>query len=328
MRWATNLIPFGVCPDRFSPQGYRPAVGIAERIAMAAQVEGLNGVELHYPDMFEPVGLDGIRQALRVHGLECAVVSPAVSGAVWQKGALTNPDAELRRRALERVKEAMDAAAALNAKRINLWLGQDGFDYPFQTDYRSMWTHLADGIAECAAHNPQVQVCVEYKLKEPRAYIALGNVGKVLHLIHQVGLPNVGCLFDVGHALMARENLAESAVLLHEAGRLFHIHFNDTYGDWDWDLIAGSVHLVEFLELLWWLQQVGYEGWYSLDLFPQRENPVRACEQSISLVAGLARLAREMGQEGLFAAWRAADGGAAVQVARDALLGLRGAGEA
>ena len=44
--------------------------------------------------------------------------------------------------------------------------------------------------------------------------------------------------------------MAEAAVLLRTTGKkLFHIHFNDNYRSWDDDMIVGSVHLVEFVEL-------------------------------------------------------------------------------
>jgi xylose isomerase len=30
-------------------------------------------------------------------------------------------------------------------------------------------------------------------------------------------------------------------------------------------MIVGSLHFVEYLELLFWLREINYRGWYSMD---------------------------------------------------------------
>ncbi len=284
-KWSTNLIPFGPTADRFNPHGYRDDNDIETKIRKASQIEGLDGVELHYPDMFAERAPIAIREILSAHHLECSIVSPTLSGdRTWKNGSLSNPDPGIRRRAIERVQAAMDAAVVLKANRLNIWLGQDGFDYPFQVDYRVLWRNLSDSLRECASYNPQVRLCVEPKLKQPRTHSLLGTTAKVLLLLRDVDMDNVGCLFDTGHAFFAWENLAEQVVLLDQNDKLFHLHFNDNYGDWDWDMTVGTVHYFEFVELLYWLREIGYDGWYSLDQFPQREDPVRALSASIRTV--------------------------------------------
>jgi len=290
-KWSTNLIPFGPTSDRFCPAGYRSVISTPEKILRARQIEGLDGVELHYPTMFEEMNPTETKAFLDEVGLECSIVTPVMaSDPAWGLGSLSNPDVAIRRDAIQRVKDAMDASVDLGARQVNIWLGQDGFDYPFQVDYRASWRNLVEGISECANHNPDVRLCVEPKLKQPRTHSLLGTVSRVLLLIYDVGLDNVGCLFDTGHALLAYENLAEQVVLLQERGKLFHLHFNDNYGDWDWDMVVGSVHYFEFVEMLFWIGQMGYAGWYSLDQFPQHEDPVQALELSIRSVKQMERL--------------------------------------
>jgi xylose isomerase len=94
-------------------------------------------------------------------------------------------------------------------------------------------------------------------------------VGRVLLLIKD--LPNVGALIDWGHALQGGENVAESAALLAAHGKLDYIHLNDNYRTWDDDMMVGSIHLVEYLELAYWLRRVNYKGYLTLDIFPYRE---------------------------------------------------------
>ncbi len=47
-------------------------------------------------------------------------------------------------------------------------------------------------------------------------------------------------ILDIGHAILAYENAAESFALTRMFGdRLFLLHINDTRPDWDWDLNVG-----------------------------------------------------------------------------------------
>jgi sugar phosphate isomerase/epimerase len=82
--------------------------------------------------------------------------------------------------------------------------------------------------------------------------------------------------------------MAEAAVILSDYGRkLFHLHFNDNYRSWDDDMIVGAVHFAEFLELLFWLREVGYDGWYSMDQYPYREDGQAAIRSSVEFLRGL-----------------------------------------
>ena len=39
-------------------------------------------------------------------------------------------------------------------------------------------------------------------------------------------------------------------------------------------MMVGTVNLVEYLELAYWLKRVNYKGWLTLDIFPYREDGV------------------------------------------------------
>ena len=116
----------------------------------------------------------------------------------------------------------------------------------------------------------------------------------VREVAEETGLENVGVCIDVGHALYAYENVAESIVILQERGaKLFHMHFNDNYRYWDDDMIVGSVHLVEYIEMLFWLRETGYDGWYSMDQYPYREDGAGAIDASVQFLRSLEKLLDE-----------------------------------
>ncbi|RPJ30228.1 MAG: hypothetical protein EHM17_17080 [Verrucomicrobiaceae bacterium] len=97
---------------------------------------------------------------------------------------------------------------------------------------------------------------------------------------------------------MAYENTAESAALLQYFGnKLFYMHFNDNWRLWDDDMTVGSVHTIEMLELLYWLDRLAYTGWYALDIFPYRENGMQAAQESILWLQGLHKMIDRIGRE-------------------------------
>jgi hypothetical protein len=54
--------------------------------------------------------------------------------------------------------------------------------------------------------------------------------------------------------------------------------------------MAGSVHFWAMMEFLFTLDQIGYDGWLTLDLVLTRESPVDACAQSIISLKNYQRL--------------------------------------
>jgi sugar phosphate isomerase/epimerase len=148
-----------------------------------------------------------------------------------------------------------------------------------------------EGIRVVASEFPDLRFALEYKPKEPRTHSFQARAADTLLMAIETGLENVGVCIDVGHSLMAGENVAESAVLLqHHGEKLFHMHFNDNYRTWDDDMIVGSLHTVEYFELLFWLRESGYAGWYSMDQYPYREDGAAAVSESVAFLQSVEKL--------------------------------------
>ncbi|MEM2904119.1 MAG: sugar phosphate isomerase/epimerase family protein [Candidatus Bathyarchaeia archaeon] len=287
-KYSAGVWVFGSCPDRFVSRGYKDALSLEDRLKMLTEVWGIEGVEAQYPSDFSNVDIDRVKGLLQTYGLELSMVCIDIySDRKWRYGSLAAVDESVRQDAITVVKGGMDAAERLGAMQVNFWGGHDGFDYPFQADYGEAWRLLVEGLRECASYKPDVKLCIEYKMKEPRTHLYVDTAAKALLLANEVRRENVGVTLDTGHSLMAGENMAAAASLLGQAGKLFHLHFNDNYRDWDHDMIVGSVHLWEYLELLLWLKLLDYKGWYSLDMDPYREDPVYACSESFRTLDAL-----------------------------------------
>jgi len=313
------LPTFASCADRFCLSGYGGGGStMEEMLDLALEVGGLDGLELvgnwH-------VNNDNVRDVAKMfedRNLKICVLTPDLwTQAKWGRGSLAAPDAKTRQMGIDEVKKVMDWAAELDCPYINVWPGQDGFDYCFQADYIEAWKWLRDGLEACGNHNPNTKVLVEYKLKEPRTHCFVNSAAKVLLLLH--GLNKVGGLLDVGHSLAAQENVAEAAALLSSFGKLDYLHLNDNYRSWDDDMMVGSVHLVEYLELVYWLKRLNYQGWLTLDIFPYREDGVRAARQCKEWIEALFRAVDRVGMDAFAEVIKNADACEATNLVRQAI---------
>jgi len=293
--WKPSYDRYLLDDDRYKPTIY-------EMIHSAAAV-GLDGIEIIHPQQVDSKNVKEIAKALNDSNLVTSAVAVSVSSKKqYRGGSLTSDDPATRREVMDTIKNGMDIAAQLDVNLVNVWLGRDGFDYPFQIDYSEAWERLVEGFKEIGTHRPDIRVAIVYKTKEPRKWLLLSTAAKTVNLAEEVGLPNIGALIDFGHTLVSNESPAESVALLARKKRLFHTHLNDNTGAWDDDMAFGSIHFLESLEFLYWLDRVGYDGWLSFDPHPQLEDPSRMIEENLRYTQGMIKVMERIGKDAIEAA--------------------------
>jgi len=283
VKFSTGLITFGNQTDRFCGSGYKEDREIKEMFKAASKVKELSGLELVGAQVKKSDDVKLIKKLKDDYGFEIVgITAELFSDPAWGRGSFSSGDPAIRKKAVDEVKKCMDIVKELNGDIVNIWPGQDGYDYIFQSDYIRSWEYIIEGIRECAKYRQDVKLSIEYKPKEPRTHSFIGTIGKTISLLDRINKKNTGVTIDVGHALYAYENIAESVSLCKLHGKeLFLLHLNDNYRYWDDDMMVGSVHILEYIELIYWLMKTEYNGWYSLDIFPYRENGIRSAEESI-----------------------------------------------
>lgn len=272
----------GNTKDRFC-NGYKRNPTSAEMLTQAAGIPHVKGIELVGTWDISRENVSEMKLALTDLGLACVSIIPDLFGDPdYRMGSYCNSDKRIRRKAFDYSRQMCDIACELGCVIINLWPGQDGYDYLLTADYESQREWMCEAVRDLATAYPGLKLSLEYKPKEPRTHSLLARMADTLLMSQEVGLPNVGVTIDTGHAFVGGEVVGESIVLARRAGnRLFHMHFNDNYGSWDDDMIVGSVHSVCFLETLYWLDRCAYNGWFSMDQYPYREDAVGAISESI-----------------------------------------------
>ena len=288
-KYSVILGNLGNTNDRFLSTGYKDQAPKEEMIRQAATIEGVGGVELVGTWDITPENADEMGAILQKHELSCVSIIPDLFGQKrWGNGSLSAKDPSIRSQAIDATREAAETARKIGCPMLNIWPGQDGYDYSLQADFRAERRWFTEGVRTVAEEYPDISFALEYKPKEPRTHSYLARAADTLLVAEDTQLDNVGVCIDVGHALYAYENVAESIVILQERGKkLFHMHFNDNYRYWDDDMIVGSVHLVEYIEMLFWLRETGYDGWYSMDQYPYREDGAGAIDASVQFLRGL-----------------------------------------
>lgn len=316
--FSAGLWVFAQSEEKFG--GYNRTLTAREQIAAAASVPGLKGLELISPLHVSVENATEVKGWLEDAGLQAIAVNPYIwTEPQWQRGALTSPDPKVRQQAVDRGKEAIEIGHILGCSKMCLWPGEDGYDYPFQTDYRHLWERTADGVRRIAEYDPGTRVGIEYKPVEPRMHQLVSSAAKAALLGAELGLANVGAYLDFGHSVISKETPAESVALLSRHHRLVGVHANDNYGLGDDDLMVGTVHVWSTLEFLLALEEADYDGWISLDIVPRRESPVKASAQSIRTLNNLLSLLDRLDRGALRAAQAEMDAVAAQNLIQELL---------
>ena len=279
-----HLWCLGTYAERYVPGGYFEDMSLEEKLEIFSKIEGLTGLVIFYPADPLPSDPDKLLKLIGNYGLTASVMEPEVwSDRKWRDGAFSTTDVKIRKEAVKRLKESIDFGKELKTDSVLLWPAHDGFDYPFQSDYRDSWKYLVETVREIGEYDRSVRIAIEAKSKDPRQKQLISDTGKAMAFINDVGLENVGCALDVGHALMAGENLAESLMLMDLHKRLFQIHLNDNYKDADPDMVLGTVNFWEILEFFYFLNKTDYNSWSTIDIIASRDNRVKTLELAVAM---------------------------------------------
>jgi len=268
----------GELRDRFT--SYQPSRDITEKFRLASNIKNLTGLELIYPQDFNDLEL--VKKLLSDYNFEVSAINLNIKGeSKWRYGAFTAVNEETRKEAIKYLKRGMEIAEELGANIVTVCPLNDGSDYPFEIDYRSAWENTVSCIRECADFKPTVKISIEYKTCEPRMHVLVRDAGRAALLAKVIDRDNVGVTLDVGHAFEAGEIPAESVDILASVDKLFYVHINDNFRNWDWDMIPGTVNTLEMVEFIYVLKSVGYDSWLTIDVYPWRFNPVKVFSETI-----------------------------------------------
>ena len=239
---------------------------LGQGIAQAAEL-GFDAIELFAPgpDAVSPAELG---KQLADHQLKLAAVG---TGAGWviHKLSLTDPDAQVRRKAADFIRSMVDFGGANQAPAI---IGSMQGRWGGSVDKVTALGWLGEALVELGEHARQYNVPLLYEPLNRYETNLCHTQGEGVLLLEGAGATNTRLLADLFH--MNIEEVDIAAGLRQAARWLGHVHCVDTtrcaagVGHMDWPPIVEA------------LREIQYGGYVSAECLPW-PNPTAAAEQTI-----------------------------------------------
>jgi len=224
---------------------------------------GYDGVELAIRDP-DLVDVDALEKVLTEHDLKVPAIG---TGQAWgeERLSFSNPDEQVRKAAIKRIKSHIQLARRLKAKVIIGLIR--GVTPPGQTKAQSM-QFLEESLQDCleAASAQGVFLALEPLNRYETDLIHTIDDG--LELIHQINSPNLGLLLDTFHMNIEEAVIEESIRICGE--HIFHFHVADS------NRMYPSAGHLDFISILNALYSTGYQGWVSGEFLPDPDSDTAA----------------------------------------------------
>jgi len=171
--------------------------------------------------------------------------------------SFTDPDPEIRQKAVQRIKDQMNLAIELGGAQVIIGLIR-GTVKP-GTDPHQAEKDFLESIRKCLEYRPEVTLTLEpINRYETNLY---NDTRSAKEMIDKIGSSNLRMLVDTFHMNIEEPDLVES--IIHAKGYISHVHFADS-NRW----APGCGH-IPFKEILNALKKIGYERTISAEILPK-----------------------------------------------------------
>ncbi len=240
------------------------AATVDEKFSDAGEVHRLTGacptLALHVLWDFP----DGLASASSVaaladrYGVRPGSINPNLFEEQQYKfGSFGHPDASVRGRAGEHVRDSIAITRRVGSRDVSLWFA-DGSNYPGTQNIRRRKQWFEEQLRAAHAQlEGEERLLVEYKPFEPAFYHTdIADWGMALHFARAAG-PRARVLVDTGHHY-ASQNIEQIVAWLLDEDMLGGFHFNDRrYADDD--LTLGSIDPYQVFRIFHEIQFFAWE---------------------------------------------------------------------
>lgn len=235
---------------------------LADGCARAA-AHGFNAVEI-FPPSADAIDADALGELLAQHKLQLAATG---SGAGWVKHKLrlTDPDAAIRRRAIQFVTALIDLAGPFHAPVI-VGSMQGRWGDGVSREQAIVW--LAEALEELAAHAAHHHVPLLYEPLNRYETNLFTRVAETREFLGGLRAQNVLLLCDLFHMNLEEADIA--AALRLAGDKLGHVHFADSNRH-----AAGFGH-TDFAPIARALREMDYRGFVSAEILPLPDSDTAA----------------------------------------------------
>ena len=227
----------------------------------------------------------GIRAAMDRTGLKFSNVNAFMMNAVndrrqpyWYPSFI-EPDAGYRGVRVDHTRRALSLCAELGAPHITTEPG--GPLAPGQA--RSEGIDLfVEALKPLAEHAESLGVGL---LIEPEPGLLLETSDQYAEVAERVNSPALGLNFDVGHAYCMAEDIPAAIAKL--APHIRHYHLEDIAATRVHHHLVPGRGVIDFAATIAAIRATGYDGWLTVELYPNIEDPDGAARGAIAVLAPL-----------------------------------------
>jgi sugar phosphate isomerase/epimerase len=239
-----------------------------DNLALAAEraaALGFDGIEV-FPRSAEELDARQLKHILQAHHLKLAGMG---TGAGWvvRKLRLTDPDAEVRRRARDFAAGVIDLAGGFGAPAI-LGSMQGRWDGTVTRELALGW--LAEALEQLGPRAHALGVPLLFEPLNRYETNLFNRVAETLEFLARLRTQNVKILCDLYHMNLEEANLVEALRL---AGpKLGHVHFADSNRQ-----AIGFGH-TDVAPIARVLTEIGYAGFISAEVLPLPDSEAAAAQ--------------------------------------------------
>jgi L-rhamnose isomerase/sugar isomerase len=224
-----------------------------EKVADAAQVHLFTGaapsVALHIPwdrvDDYDELAKHAADNGVRIGTINANVFQDDD----YMLGSVANPDARVRRKAVDHLLECVDIMDVTGSRDLKLWFA-DGTNYPGQDDIGARQDRLGEALAEVYERLGHDQrMLLEYKFFEPAFYATdVPDWGTAYAHCARLG-DKAMVVLDTGHHAPGT-NIEFIVAMLLRLGKLGGFDFNSRFYADD-DLMVGAADPFQLFRIMW-----------------------------------------------------------------------------
>ncbi len=233
----------------------------------SAKQAGFDAVEFHLrkPNQIDP---DRMQEVLEQQGMRISAIATGM-GWVMDKLSLIDDDADIRSKAIERLKEHMYLAARLN---FGIVIGSMRGNIPDFDQYGKYERRLLEGMKQLAEYAEAKKVDLLLEAINRYEINYLNSVGETLELIDQVNSSRLKVHIDTFHMNIEDTNLVQS--ILDCGSKLGYVHISDSNRQY-----PGAGH-IDFRKILHALDSIAYHGYLAVEILPG-SNPLETAKKSV-----------------------------------------------
>ncbi|MFQ5970321.1 MAG: sugar phosphate isomerase/epimerase family protein [Nitrososphaerales archaeon] len=249
---------------------------------------GYGGIEIMcdvphaYPPSLSPKKINKILQDIKSTDLEISNLNAFMLCAIgdFHHPSWIEIDEEKRMQRIQHTIDCVKLAKALGVGNIST---EPGGPLPKKMNRETAMDLYVEGINQALpiAQKLGVKILVE---PEPRLMLQTGY--DFLQFISRIDSNDVALNFDIGHFYCVGEDVPELIKELKDY--IVHFHLEDIKGRVHNHLIPGD-GCINFRKIFSAINDIGYEGFVTVELYPYTDNPVRAAKIALNYLRGITK---------------------------------------